>query len=198
MSEEVKRYNVTIKGRVQDVGYRYLIESTANSLGIKGYVFNDIDGSVRLLCEGREEYLVRFFDSVDVKGDTVFVEDIQKEEAPMGAAPLPPRFARLETDAMEDFSRKLDIGIGSLQRIEENTGSLLGKTDALIEGQDKLLGGQNRLIEGQDKLLGGQNRLIEGQDELIEAQNRLVEGQGRQEGHLKDIKDVLKQIADKL
>lgn len=37
-----KCYNVLITGKVQDAGFRTLIERVATLLELKGYVFNDI------------------------------------------------------------------------------------------------------------------------------------------------------------
>ncbi|RLG28561.1 hypothetical protein DRO03_09545 [Methanosarcinales archaeon] len=45
-------YNVTVTGDVQDIGFRKFIESAANSYHVRGYVFNDPDGSVKMLCGG--------------------------------------------------------------------------------------------------------------------------------------------------
>src|SRR5665648_935819 len=43
MQTQIKRYNIQLKGKVQHIGYRGIIESTARKLDIKGYVFNNIE-----------------------------------------------------------------------------------------------------------------------------------------------------------
>jgi acylphosphatase len=40
---KVKRCDVVVKGRVQDVSYRKRVESTADLLQIRGYDFNDLE-----------------------------------------------------------------------------------------------------------------------------------------------------------
>ncbi len=47
MQTQIKRYNILLRGKVQHIGYRGIIEGVARKLDIRGYVFNDIDGSVK-------------------------------------------------------------------------------------------------------------------------------------------------------
>ena len=54
-----RHYNVTVTGDVQDIGFRSFIENTANSY-VRGYVSNDLDGSVKMLCSGSAESLISF------------------------------------------------------------------------------------------------------------------------------------------
>jgi acylphosphatase len=64
-----------IKGDVQMAGFRTFIKNAADSLNVKGFADNLEDGSVKVVCEGKEEgikefvYLFRFFKftSVDKK-----------------------------------------------------------------------------------------------------------------------------------
>jgi len=50
MSDTIR--HVTMRGRVQGVGYRYWIEQQARSLGLEGWVRNRRDGSVEALFSG--------------------------------------------------------------------------------------------------------------------------------------------------
>lgn len=52
-----KRLEATVYGRVQGVSFRYYTQKKAQTLGLKGWVANDSDGSVRLIAEGTEESL---------------------------------------------------------------------------------------------------------------------------------------------
>jgi len=47
-----KHVNITVKGRVQGVGFRYSAMEAAEELGIKGFVRNMPDGSVYIEAEG--------------------------------------------------------------------------------------------------------------------------------------------------
>jgi acylphosphatase len=51
----VTRALVTIRGRVQGVGFRYSVLARARSLGLGGWVRNRFDGSVEAAFEGDDE-----------------------------------------------------------------------------------------------------------------------------------------------
>jgi acylphosphatase len=51
MSETITR-RITVRGRVQGVGYRNYIEYKAGELGIGGWVRNRLDGSVEAVVHG--------------------------------------------------------------------------------------------------------------------------------------------------
>ncbi len=44
-----------VHGAVQGVGFRYYARSTAHHLGVRGYVQNLADGTVKVVCEGSEK-----------------------------------------------------------------------------------------------------------------------------------------------
>ena len=48
-------YKITVFGRVQGVGYRYMAMNMAKQLGLKGYVKNMYNGTVEMEIEGTEE-----------------------------------------------------------------------------------------------------------------------------------------------
>ncbi len=47
--------HLLIHGRVQGVGYRYALETMANSMRLQGWVHNRIDGTVEAVVQGPEE-----------------------------------------------------------------------------------------------------------------------------------------------
>ncbi len=53
---------IHIKGQVQGVGFRYSCLRIAKSLGVKGFVRNEPDGSVYIEAEGTEIQLKSFID----------------------------------------------------------------------------------------------------------------------------------------
>lgn len=56
----MKRLEASVFGRVQGVYYRATARQQAQSLGLRGWVRNEFDGSVRVVAEGDEADLQRF------------------------------------------------------------------------------------------------------------------------------------------
>lgn len=50
--EPERRIDATVLGRVQGVGYRWFVLDAADRLGLRGWVANEPDGSVRCVAEG--------------------------------------------------------------------------------------------------------------------------------------------------
>src|SRR5581483_9429912 len=48
-----------ISGRVQGVGFRWFVQSSANAMGVRGWVRNDDDGRVQVYAVGNKEQLDR-------------------------------------------------------------------------------------------------------------------------------------------
>ena len=122
-------YNVTVTGNVQDIGFRRFIESTANSYYVRGYVFNDPDGSVKILCGGSVESLGEFFHAVQTRtpSGVGIKQFIQNEIVTDTDLNLPPEFLKLGTDEISDIGRKLDTGVKLLKAlpdIKESVGML--------------------------------------------------------------------------
>lgn len=120
-----KCYNVMVTGKVQDIGFRALIEDIARLLGLRGFAFNDIDGSVKIVCCGETGVINKFFNEIQARGmqKGVIIEDIAKEELPFHVY-LPEKFSRIYTDEFGDLGRKLDIGIDVLRDIKADTSVL--------------------------------------------------------------------------
>lgn len=70
---------LTIKGDVQETGYRVIIQKTALKMGLTGYVENLKNGDVKVNCECEENKLDKFIEAITVRDDIVFVEEIEKK-----------------------------------------------------------------------------------------------------------------------
>lgn len=53
--QDARRVHVTVRGRVQGVGYRYSMRVVAERVGVGGWVRNRPDGSVEAEVEGPPE-----------------------------------------------------------------------------------------------------------------------------------------------
>ena len=51
-------------GRVQGVGFRWLVQACALRLGINGYVQNQPDGTVLIIATGNSEALTQFAEAI--------------------------------------------------------------------------------------------------------------------------------------
>jgi acylphosphatase len=124
MQAQIRRYNIVIKGRVQDIGFRDYVIALANIAKIRGYIFNDIDGSVRMVMEGAKEIVNNFLSEIKLKDIAgVEIKSLQQKEI-TGDFDLPARFVKLSTDEMYDIDRKLGIGNDYLNEIKHDTSTL--------------------------------------------------------------------------
>ena len=70
------RAEILVRGSVQKVGYRDLVQEEALKLGVKGFVENLKDGRVRIVCEAEEEKVKQLIERINVKEELVYVENI--------------------------------------------------------------------------------------------------------------------------
>lgn len=52
--------HIKVYGRVQGVGFRYSARTIAHKIGVTGWVRNEYDGTVEVVCEGPAEAVKRF------------------------------------------------------------------------------------------------------------------------------------------
>lgn len=65
------------RGRVQGVGFRWLVQRIANRHGIHGYVRNLSDGSVYILAEAEEHVLESFQLTVAAGTNVIRVDELE-------------------------------------------------------------------------------------------------------------------------
>ena len=114
-------YNVTVTADVQDIGFHRFIESTANSYHVRGYVFNDPDGGVKMLCGGSVESVNELLHAIQTRappGISIgqFVKDEIITDIDLN---IPSEFLKLGTDEISDISRKLDKGVKLLEALPD-------------------------------------------------------------------------------
>lgn len=77
-----KSLNITIYGKVQNVGFRYYTNKNARTLGIKGFVKNMPDGSVYVEAEGDADIMNTFLEFCKNGPLWSRVDKINVQEAP--------------------------------------------------------------------------------------------------------------------
>ena len=129
-----KCYNIMITDTVRDIGFWALIEDIARLYELRGFTFNDMDGSVKMVCGGENGVIADFLGDIKSRGTErgVVIHDITSEEIPFQIY-LPHGFSRLYTDDLADISRKLDKGNEILGHISDDTSELPGISKG-IEG----------------------------------------------------------------
>ena len=159
---DCRYYNVTVTGDVQDIGFRNFIESTANLYHVRGYVFNDPDGSVRMLCGGSVESVNELFHAIQTRappGISIgqFVKDEIITDIDLN---IPSEFLKLGTDEIADIGRKLDKGVKLLEALPDiKTGidMMNTKFDAFADEQRTF----NQEMREHNKLMGAHNLRLE-------------------------------------
>lgn len=74
------KHSLTVRGRVQGVGYRYFVLETAESRGLTGWVANADDGSVRIVAVGDRDSLERFRESLSEGPPLARVDSVNYRE----------------------------------------------------------------------------------------------------------------------
>jgi acylphosphatase len=143
---EMKRIIATVKGKVQRVGYRDWVDEIASSSGIKGFVENSGDKSVRVVAEGETQNLKNFIEFLYARDHPlirVLNIDVTWEE---------PR------NEFEYF----EIKYGEFkQEAFERIGDAAVYLRGMMKKQDKMLDKQDESLDKQDKMLDKQDETIE-------------------------------------
>ncbi len=76
----MKQYEITIKGRVQGVGFRYYVYKKATEFGLTGWVKNTTEGNVMAVVQGEESILKTFLEFLLIGPPLARVDKISKYE----------------------------------------------------------------------------------------------------------------------
>ncbi len=79
----MKRYKISISGRVQGVFFRDSANTMAKKLKISGFVMNEPDGSVFMEAEGKEEDLQEFIKWCKNGPSAARVKEVLTSEMPL-------------------------------------------------------------------------------------------------------------------
>lgn len=77
----IRHYNITIKGHVQGVSYRFNAQAKAHEFDLTGFVRNKSDGSVYAEVEGKEDNINKFIEWCYVGPRLATVSEVKAEEA---------------------------------------------------------------------------------------------------------------------
>ncbi len=153
-----KCYNITVTGKVQDIGFRAIAEYAGRLLDISGSVYNTKNGSVKIICGGEDSAIGQFVQQIRTRGEErgVVITDIKKREVPLDiidVKDLPYPFSRVLTDEDIDLGRKLDKGNELLTDIKTGINNLNVKFDILNVKFDSFIHGQEEHNLRLEKIL---------------------------------------------
>lgn len=77
----IKHLNITVKGKVQGVSFRYTTKATADQLQVRGFVMNQPDGSVYIEAEAEEWNMQLFLDWCNEGPQGAVVNSVETNEA---------------------------------------------------------------------------------------------------------------------
>jgi acylphosphatase len=75
-SQKMGRMEITVRGRVQGVGFRYFVVRNARRLGLKGWTMNMPDGSVFIVAEGPGAQLQELLSAVKEGPPSAVVSEV--------------------------------------------------------------------------------------------------------------------------
>ena len=106
-----KCHSIIVTGKVQDMGFRSVVEHIGRSFGMPGLVFNAKDGSVKILCSGEDSVIDNFTHTIKIRGEEsgAKIKGIKELLLPFNID-LPDDFSKVSSDDEIDIGRKLDKG----------------------------------------------------------------------------------------
>jgi acylphosphatase len=112
------RVILTVKGEVQRVGYRDVVERIARKLKLIGCVENIEPYDVKIVCEGEKDAVEAFIRQINIQDDRINVENIDvKYEEPINEFTF---FKIIRGDIVEELGERFDRANYDLRTLAEN------------------------------------------------------------------------------
>jgi acylphosphatase len=145
MAAAKKSICASITDHVQLSGFRDVVEIHGKARGLKGLVFSDVDGSVKIMASGPEQAISGFIHDLKISRPDTIIEtrDI------IDNIPLPEPFSRVVAGDLREISERLDMGVNILA---EHTGLFHGIDNKLGDMGNKLGDMGNKFDDMSNKL----------------------------------------------
>ena len=195
----MQRVEIIASGRVQRVGFRDLVETIAQDLGLSGTVENQKPYDVRIVAEGEEGALQAFVEGLKVERGQIRVRDLEVRWSE--ATGEFPYFQILRGDWQEELGERFDVAVGLLYRSieigEENLA--LGRENVAIGRENLAIGRmmldkQDHMLDKQDQMLDKQDHMLDKQDHMLDKQDQMLDKQDTTISILKNIKEDTSEI----
>ncbi|MGB7532708.1 MAG: acylphosphatase [Halobacteriota archaeon] len=182
----MRRANIGIKGNVQMAGFRTFIENIADSLNVTGFAENQEDGSVKVVCEGKEEGINELINSI--KENTPSFASIEEmneayEEYKGEFTGFERRGADVPKEDKEDallrymqsFDKKGEVMINilssmneTLKSVKEDTSQIKQDTSQIKQDTSQIKQDTSQIKQDTSNILVKQDMMLEKQDDTTE------------------------------
>jgi len=127
----MKSLKLIVKGYVQRVGYRQVVERIARESNITGYVKNLKDGNVEIIAQQeKEEVLNNFSKAIKIQKYPIDVKEVQIEHVEIEKYNI---FEVVIGPFEEEFSDRMNEARWALDNINENLGAKIDKTNEKLD-----------------------------------------------------------------
>jgi len=176
-----KRATIIVKGRVQKMGYRLMIDRIAFGLDLKGTVENLKDGSVKIICEGPEPNLRTFCKLIKIRKYPVRVDSTRiKLSAATGEFK---EFEPLLDERLDSNPNwKLNLGISKLLDLTDGQLEMLGAIESVGANVTKMDSNMGHNFDRLDNKYGEFGRTLTGVATEIKKSGKAAKATG---GHIK-------------
>lgn len=171
----MQRAVVTVRGRVQKVGYRDIVAEIANRMDITGIIENLPDGkSAKIIAEAEKDVLDEFIKLLWAKDEPI----IKVKNIDVAFQPATGEYEFFDI-VYEDFQKegfeRIGVAAMHLKRLDEGQNRMLEKQDVMIEKLDdtrKEIVGEIREMRG-DLRSYLDRRLIKIEDDITEIKAKI-------------------------
>ncbi|MBU3966855.1 MAG: acylphosphatase [Euryarchaeota archaeon] len=187
-----KCHSIIVTGKVQDIGFRSIVEHIGRSFGIPGLVFNAKDGSVKILCSCEDNVIDNFTKAIKVRGAQNGTEIVNIKEQTLSInIDLPDEFSKVSSDDEIDLGRKFDKANVLLSTMIVDNKS----------GFNEIKGGFNEIKGGFNEIKGGLNEIKGGLNEIKIGINNMttimLEQNKRMDEHNTRLEAILEKLVER-
>jgi len=201
-----KCHSIIVTGKVQDIGFRSIVEHIGRSFGIPGLVFNAKDGSVKILCSCEDSVIDNFTQAIKVRGaeNGTEIGKIQEQTLSINID-LPYEFSKVSSDDEIDLGRKFDKAnvLLSTLIVDNKTGNneIKGGLNEIKGGLNEINGGLNEIKGGLNEIKGGLNEIKGGLNEIKIGINNMttimLEQNTRMDKHNTRLEEILEKLVER-
>jgi acylphosphatase len=190
---------LTIKGDVQEAGYRVIIQKTALKMGFTGYTENLKNGNVKVVCECEKNKLDKFIEAITVRNDFVSVEKIEKkvEKATGEYESFEVKVGEMAFEMFQGYAtagkyfnwlgQKVDASIEATKEVGQNVKKNIEATKEVgekVEGVGQKVDIVGEKVEGVGQKVDIVGEKVEGVGQKVDIVGEKVEGVGQKVDNL--------------